>query len=97
MHDHGECNHGGKRFYYIVMDFKNANLSELMKRNVDGVLSHKSTLMATIQMIRLMKSMHEVGYIHRDIKPDNFVIGISEITRRMLFVLDLGLAEKFRD
>lgn len=35
--------------------------------------------------------------MHRDLKPDNFVIGISEVTRRMLFIVDFGLAGKYNE
>lgn len=97
VHAYGELISKGRRFYYIVMDFMNMNLTDLMVRNVEGTLSEKSTLLATLQIIRLLKTVHDVGYIHRDLKPDNFVIGISEVTRRMIFIVDFGLAGKYKN
>lgn len=41
--------------------------------------------------------MHSHNYIHRDIKPENFVIGLQKSKQGQIFVIDLGLAKRFRD
>jgi serine/threonine protein kinase len=40
--------------------------------------------------------MHELGYVYRDIKPDNFVMGIGKRSKE-LFMVDFGLCKRFRD
>lgn len=37
--------------------------------------SLKTTCMLFVQMIELLRSIHEHDFIHRDIKPDNFLFG----------------------
>ncbi len=39
--------------------------------------------------------VHKKHIIHRDIKPDNFVMG-SDKNKDMLYLIDFGLAKKFR-
>lgn len=50
--------------------------------------------MVGIQMIERIEYTHSKGYLHRDIKPDNFVIGRGKKSSRV-YVIDFGLAKKY--
>lgn len=52
--------------------------------------------MIGLQIINRIESLHRVGYIHRDIKPDNFLIGTHSKKSRV-YMIDLGLSKKFLD
>lgn len=48
------------------------------------------------KMIGRLEYLHMKNFIHRDIKPDNFLMGIGRHCNK-LFMIDFGLAKKYRD
>ena len=49
-----------------------------------------------VYIIFLLRYVHNKNFIHRDIKPDNFLMGIGRHCNK-LFLIDFGLAKKYRD
>lgn len=58
----------------LVMDHLGASLEEVFNA-CQRRLSLKSVLLLADQMLMRIEFVHSKGYIHRDIKPDNFLIG----------------------
>ena len=77
----------------LSMERLGENLMQLCKRN--GKLTLKSVLMLGVQCVELMQQMHSLGYIHRDVKPENFCIGRAA-QQNKVFVIDFGLACSYR-
>jgi serine/threonine protein kinase len=47
-------------------------------------------------MIDRIELLHRANLLHRDIKPDNFVIGRDDKADEV-FIIDFGLAKRYRD
>ena len=78
----------------MIMELLGKSLEGLLKKSPEKKLSLKTCCLLGIEMLKILKSIHDKHYIHRDIKPDNFAIGYSDPSK--LYLLDFGLAKKYR-
>ena len=76
------------------MDLMGPSLESLFNQSLRK-FSLKTVLMLIDQMISRIEFIHKHHFIHRDIKPDNFCIGINK-TSHKIFLLDFGLAKRDR-
>ena len=61
-------------------------------------LQLKTVLLIADQMISAIEVLHSNDILHRDIKPDNFLIGLkSHKTHHNVYIIDYGLSKRFRD
>ena len=77
----------------LVMQLMGKSLEELFNKRQK--FSVKTTALLAYQMITVLQYIHDKHIIHRDIKPDNFVMGLNK-QNADLFLLDFGLAKKYR-
>ena len=77
----------------LVMQLMGKSLEELFNKRQK--FSVKTTALLAYQMITVLQFIHDKHIIHRDIKPDNFVMGLNK-QNGDLFLLDFGLAKKYR-
>jgi len=78
-----------------VMDLLGKSLEDLFVF-CGRKFSLKTVLMLADQLISRVEYMHAKNLIHRDIKPDNFLMGVGSNTS-LLYMIDFGLAKRFRD
>ncbi|EKE42906.1 casein kinase 1, putative [Entamoeba nuttalli P19] len=80
-------------FNVLVMDCLGPSLEDLF--NYCGRrFSLKTVLMLLNQMLKRLQFVHSKGYIHRDIKPDNFIMGNGEQSH-VCYLIDFGLSQRY--
>lgn len=79
----------------MIMDLLGPSLEDLFSY-CGRKFSLKTVLILAQQMLRLIEFIHSRNFIHRDIKPDNFVMGRSK-KASTVYMIDFGLAKKYRD
>ncbi|KAL5203151.1 hypothetical protein ABZP36_014103 [Zizania latifolia] len=79
----------------LVMDLLGPSLEDLFSF-CNRKLSLKTVLMLADQMINRVEFFHSKSFLHRDIKPDNFLMGLGKRANQV-YVIDFGLAKKYRD
>jgi serine/threonine protein kinase len=47
--------------------------------------------------LKRIEKVHEERVIHRDIKPDNFLIGSGDLNKDTVFIIDFGLAKCYKN
>ena len=84
---------------FMVVDLLGPDIECIMKATPQGRLPSYMVGYFAYKMINLIKVFHSQGYVHRDIKPQNFVIEHYNDDRcpkyPEVFLVDYGLAKRY--
>lgn len=76
-----------------VMDVLGPSLWDVW--NSQGqIMSSEMVACIAVEAVHILKDLHSKGYVHGDVKPENFLLGQpTTANEKKLFLVDLGLGE----
>jgi serine/threonine protein kinase len=86
VHEVGET----EDFTYMIMELLGPSLSKIQKQQ-GGKFQADTVIPILIQALHRLEYIHSFGIAHRDLKPQQFLLGPSNV----LYLVDYGLARKF--
>ncbi|KQJ85564.1 casein kinase 1-like protein HD16 [Brachypodium distachyon] len=84
-------------YYVMIMDMLGPSLWDSWNSSGQSMSSEMVACIA-VEAISILESMHSKGYVHGDVKPENFLLGQpSTAQEKKLYLVDLGLATRWKD
>ena len=78
----------------MFMELLDSSLEDLFT-NHNRKFKKSTVLKLGLDIINLMQDIHSKDYIHRDIKPNNFMIGKGN-NKNKIYIMDFGLSKRYK-
>lgn len=91
-YDHGLVNSdkdNNIQYNFLTMEYLDQSLDEYLSSNADN-RNALSFGQISVLALKALKSLHQRGFIHKDVKPDNFRIKDNEV-----YLIDFGLSREY--
>lgn len=85
------CYGSNDEYDYLVMELLGPSLEKVFTF-CHRKFTLKTVLMLGEKMIRRIEYVHQMSHLHRDLKPDNFVV---DMNTSEIYIIDFGLARRY--
>ena len=82
---------------WILMELIGPSLSVILKQGESHKFGLSTGLRTSLHVLRAIKGLHQLGFIHRDIKPGNILVRISPNASTPIVLIDFGLVRVYWD
>ncbi|PPS06928.1 hypothetical protein GOBAR_AA13696 [Gossypium barbadense] len=84
-------------FYVLVMDMLGPSLWDVWN-SLGQSMSPNMVACVAVEAISILEKLHLKGFLHGDVKPENFLLGRpGSADEKKLYLIDLGLASRWKD
>jgi len=79
---------------YMIINLLGDTLEYLKQQQPSNTFNISLILKIGIQILELLQLIHSKGFIHRDIKPDNFLFGLNQ-SSTTIYIIDFGFCKTY--
>ncbi|XP_022730129.1 casein kinase 1-like protein HD16 isoform X2 [Durio zibethinus] len=84
-------------YYILVMDMLGPSLWDVWNSN-NQMLTEEMVACIAVEAISILQQLHHKGFVHGDVKPENFLLGQPGTSNeKKLYLIDLGLASRWKE
>ena len=87
--------HESSKEEYLVMEIMGPSLKVACDNISEVRFTLSTALRVGVEMLRCIRAFHNMGFVHRDIKPGNFLIRGSK--KYPIALIDYGIARRYSD
>ena len=80
----------------LVMELLGKSLEDIKLMLPSKKMTIPCVCKLSYQMLQILEHIHRKSFLHRDVKPDNFIMGIGP-NSHLLYMIDFGFAKTYRD
>ncbi|KAK9100894.1 hypothetical protein Scep_024324 [Stephania cephalantha] len=91
--------HKGRQgdYYVLVMDMLGPSLWDIWNSNKQ-MLTEEMVACIAVEAISILEKLHLRGFVHGDVKPENFLLGQPGTPdEKKLYLVDLGLSSRWKE
>ena len=88
----GQCGY----YNVLVMELLGKSLEDIKSILPSKKMTIPCICKLSYQMLQILEHIHRKSFLHRDVKPENFIMGIGP-NNKFLYMIDFGFAKTYRD
>jgi len=86
---------GGQKYRFLVMERFGSDLQRILDNSEGGRLTDKTVCEVGLQLVDSLQYIHHQGYVHKDVKASNLLVGLGVNGQHKVHLVDYGLCSRF--
>jgi len=84
------------KYRFLVMRKYGVDLQKILDLSKDRKFNTKTMCAISLQVLDSLEYMHHMGYVHKDIKGANLLVGLGKDGQHLVNLVDFGLSAKYK-